>query len=201
MARRYADAMRRIHQTMFYIELDSRCVVSRSPLRFDFSYLTPLVQCFFDSGMQKMELGALLSRGFRPDGMPDMYTDSFKCAMAPELPIDSAEGYTFTVKFVQALTEWLTSYGWQDKVVFHVHDEPDIHCPDDKCLAARKRQYYLAACILRKYLPGVRIIEAVSSAEFRGGIDIWVPGTPGYCAKNAPPRIAAKFSFLVYFKI
>lgn len=185
MARRYADTMRRIHQTMFYIELDSRCVVSRAPLRFDFSYLTPLVQCFFDAGMQKMELGALLSRGFLPDGMPDMYTDSFKCAMAPELPIDSAEGYAFTVQFVKALAEWLTSYGWQDKVIFHVHDEPDIHCPDENCLAARKRQYYLAASILRKYLPGVRIIEAVSSAEFRGGIDIWVPGTPGYEAQKS----------------
>lgn len=185
MARRYADAMRRIHQTMFYIELDSRCVVSREPLQFDFSAFTPLAQCFFDAGMQKMELGALLSRGYLPNGKPDMYTDSFKCAMAPELPVDSPEGYAFTVQFVKALAAWLTANGWQDKVVFHVHDEPDIHCPDEACLAARKRQYYLAVSILRKYLPGVRVIEAVSSAAFRGGVDIWVPGTPGYEEQKA----------------
>ena len=59
--------------------------------------------------------------------MPDMYTDSFKCAMAPELPIDMPEGYAVTVCFVQALAEFLRKYGWQDKVVFHIHDEPDIH--------------------------------------------------------------------------
>lgn len=87
MVRRYARAMRRIHQTMFYIELDEACVASRAPYTFDFEYLRPLIRLFFDEGMQKMELGALLSRGFLPDGMPDMYTDSFKCAMAPERPL------------------------------------------------------------------------------------------------------------------
>ncbi|MFQ8833680.1 MAG: hypothetical protein ACLR7U_12975 [Ruthenibacterium lactatiformans] len=74
MVRRYARAMRRIHQTMFYIELDEACVASRAPYTFDFEYLRPLIRLFFDEGMQQMELGALLSRGFLPDGMPDMYT-------------------------------------------------------------------------------------------------------------------------------
>lgn len=80
-----------------------------------------------------------------------------------------------TVRFVQALAEFLRKYGWQDKVVFHIHDEPDIHFKNEASLLARKRQYYLAAGILRKYLPNVRVIEAVASPEFRGGVDIWVP--------------------------
>lgn len=180
MVRHYAQAMRRIHQTMFYIELDDTCVVSRSPYTFNFEYLRPLIQVFFDEGMQKMELGTLLSRGFLPDGMPDMFTDSFKCSMAPDLTIDSPEGYAVTVRFVQTLAAFLRKYGWQDKVVFHIHDEPDIHFNDEETILARKRQYYLAASILRKYIPNVRVIEAVSSPEFRGGVDIWVPGTPGY---------------------
>ena len=41
MVRRYARAMRRIHQTMFYIELDEACVASRAPYTFDFEYLRP----------------------------------------------------------------------------------------------------------------------------------------------------------------
>ncbi|WP_418972548.1 DUF4091 domain-containing protein [Allofournierella sp.] len=180
MVRQYARAMRRMHQTMFYIELDDACVAAREPYQFDFEYLCPMIESFFAEGMQRMELGTLLSRGFLPGGAPDMYTDSFKCAMAPELPIDSPEGYAVTVRFVQALAEFLTRHGWQDKVLFHIHDEPDIHFKDQHTLNARKRQYYLAAGILRKYLPGVRVIEAVGSAEFRGGVDIWVPGTPGY---------------------
>lgn len=180
MVRLYARAMRRIHQTIFYIELDDACVKERAPYSFDFEYLTPLIQVFFEEGMQYMELGALLSRGFLPEGEPDMYTDSFKCSMAPQIPIDTPEGYAVTVKFVQALAEFLQRNGWQDKVLFHIHDEPDIHFKEDAVLQARKRQYYLAASILRKYLPKVRIIEAVASPEFRGGVDIWVPGTPGF---------------------
>ena len=179
MVRKYARAMRRVHQTMFYFELDDRCVVSRDPYAFDFSYLEPLARCFFDEGFTTIEIGPLLSRGFLPDGMPNMYTDRFTCAMAPDKPIDTPEGYAITVRYVQALADFLKQHGWEKNVVFHIHDEPDIHCPDE-ALEPRKKQYYLAASILRKYLPGVKVIEAVSSAEFRGGVDIWVPGTPGY---------------------
>lgn len=192
MVRKYALSMRRLHQTMFYIELDDTCVVSREPYRFDFEYLRPLIQCFFDAGMQTLELGPLLSRGFLPDGMPDMYTARFKCAMAPDVPVDTPEGYAITVTFVQALAAFLKKYSWDKQVVFHIHDEPDIHVKTDEDLQKRKQQYFLAASILRKYLPGVRTIEAVSSAQFRGGVDIWVLGTPGYEANRQElDRLAA----------
>lgn len=185
MVGRYAREMRRMHQTMFYIQLDDACVAGREPYRFDFEYLAPLIQCFFDAGMKTLELGALLSRGFLPDGMPDMYTDRFKCAMAPGVPVDTAEGYAITVTFVRSLAAFLRRHGWQDSVVFHIHDEPDIHCKDAAAMERRVGQYCLAAGILRKYLPGVRIIEAVDSARFRGGVDIWVPGTAGYESHKA----------------
>ena len=89
MVRKYARAMKRAHQTMFYFELDDRCVVSRDPYVFDFSYLEPLARCFFEEGLTTIEIGPLLSRGFLPDGMPNMYTDRFTCAMAPDQPIDT----------------------------------------------------------------------------------------------------------------
>lgn len=180
MIKKYAQSMRRIHQNIFFMELDETCVVSRNPYTFDFEYLTPVISCFFESGMKKMELGTLLNRGFLPDGKPDMYTDKFTCAMAKNVLFDTLEGYTITVTYVKTLANYLKKHGWADKVLFHIHDEPDIHYKDQQTLDARKRQYYLAASILRKYLPGVQIIEAVDSAEFRGGIDIWVPGTAGY---------------------
>lgn len=180
MVREYARSMRRLHQNIFFMELDETCVVSRNPYTFDFEYLTPVISCFFESGMKEMELGTLLSRGFLPDGKPDMYTDKFTCAMAKDVPADTLKGYSITVTYVKSLAAYLQKHGWADKVLFHIHDEPDIHYKNQETLDARKRQYYLAAGILRKYLPGVKIIEAVDSAEFRGGIDIWVPGTAGY---------------------
>lgn len=180
MLKAYVRAMRRLHQNIFYIQLDEKCVKSREPLKFNFEYLTPVIQCFFEEGMEYMELGALLHRGFLPDGSPDMYTGDFVCMMDKSLKFDTLKGYAHTVLLVKELTSYLKKYGWDKKILFHIHDEPDIHVKDDYALEARRRQYYLAAGILRKYLPGVRIIEAVDTAGFYGGVDIWVPGTAGY---------------------
>lgn len=184
MLRAYIRAMRRLHQKIFYIQLDEQCVNIKEPIAFDFEYLTPVIQCFFEEGMEIMEIGALLHRGFLPDGSPDMYTDSFTCMMDKNLKFDTLEGYVHTVKLVQALASYLKKHGWEKKILFHIHDEPDIHVKDREALEARRRQYYLAAGILRKYLPGVQIIEAVDTAEFYGGVDIWVPGTAGYEKKK-----------------
>ena len=64
VVKQYAQSMRRIHQNIFFIELDETCVISRNPYAFDFEYLTPVISCFFEAVMKKMELGTLLSRGF-----------------------------------------------------------------------------------------------------------------------------------------
>lgn len=184
MVRKYAKAMRRMHQNTIFVQLDPRCVVSQEEQEFDFEYLTPLIECFFEEGMQELELGYLLHRGYRKDGTPDMYTASFRCAMHTELLFDTLEGYAYTVCLVKSLAAYLQKHGWEKRVIFHIHDEPDIHYKDEETLAARRRQYYLAASILRKYLPQVCIIEAVDSPAFFGGIDVWVPGTAGYEAKK-----------------
>ena len=176
--RRYARLMRRMHQTMFYLDLGHAGRACAAPE--DFDALRPVAQIFFEEGMRRMELGPLLSRGERPDGSPDMYTDSLKCACAPQLAIDSHEGYARMVSYIKALSAFLQKNGWADKAVFHVLDEPDIHVKDEAALLARRRQYYLAVSVLRKYIPGAKVIEAVDSAAFIGGVDIWVPGTAGY---------------------
>ena len=181
MVRRYARAMRRTHQTLFYLDFDGeKCVCSRQPLEFTFDYLKPLIECFLSEGMQTIELGPLLSRGSLPNGMPDMYTDTFKCIFAPELAVDCPEGYAQMSRFVAELAAFLRENGWEKRVVFHIHDEPDVHYRDARTLDERRRQYLLTANILRRHLPQVRVIEAVDSAAFRGGVDIWVPVTSAF---------------------
>lgn len=182
---RYADAMKRARQTCFYLGIDEGCIVSRDPMTFDFTYLKPLIEVFRAAGLSTLEIGPLLSRGFRPDGSPDMYTDTFRCACDPTIPFESLEGYALTSKLLQALTSFLHAIGLDQDVIFHIHDEPDIHVRDEACLASRRRQYYQAVCMLKKHLPQARVIEAVGSTSFLGGIDIWVPGTPAYEAKPA----------------
>lgn len=192
MIRKYVKLMRRMHQTIFFIELDPSYLVSRNPVRFDFERLRPIIEIFFEEGMDTLEIGPLLSRGFLPDGMPDMYTSRFRSAMAPDLDLESPEGYAMTLEYLKALSAFLRKYGWDKKVLFHIHDEPDIHYRTEADLEARRRQYYLAASLVRRYLPNARIIEAVDSDRFYGAIDVWVPCTVGYEAhKEAFDRFTA----------
>ncbi len=180
MIHQYAKLMRRIHQKIFYIELNPSVLISRDPVKFDFEPLRPVIQCFFDEGLDTLEIGPLLSRGFLPDGMPDMYTAQFRCAVAPDLPLESPEGYALTVQYMKELSAFLKENGWDKHILFHIHDEPDIHYRTEEDLDARRRQYYLAASLVRRYFPGARTIEAVDSPKFYGGVDIWTPSTVGY---------------------
>lgn len=185
MVHKYARLLRRMHQKIFFVELDPSLLVSRNPVKFDFERLRPMIQCFFDEGLDTLEIGPVLSRGFLPDGMPDMYTAQFRCALAPDLPLESPDGYALTLKYLKALSAFLKQNGWDKKVLFHIHDEPDIHYRTEEDLDARRRQYYLAASLVRRYFPGVRIIEAVDSPKFYGGVDVWTPSTVGYEAHKA----------------
>lgn len=180
MLDRYIEVMRGVRQNVFFMLLDDRCVVSRLPYAFDFEYLTPTIEAFFRAGMKRMEIGHLLSRGRRPDGSKDMYTGVFKCAMAENVPVNSMEGYAITVAYVKALGDYLKRHGWLEKTLFHIHDEPDIHVENDAAVESRKRDYQLAGNILRRIIPGARVIEATKSPTFRGSIDVLVPDTAGY---------------------
>lgn len=182
---KYAEAMARLHQNTIYVQFDERCVQDKKSMIFSFEHLTPVIETFFKRGLKYLELGVLLDRGFLESGMPDMYTANFKCALAKDMDFDSLAGYKFTVRFVQSLAKYLQKHAWTNNIFFHVHDEPDIHYKDDATLESRRRQYYQAVAILRKYLPNVKIIEAVDSPKFRGGIDVWVPGTAGYEKQKA----------------
>ncbi len=183
MRYQYALAMRRARQTHVLVGFTPECVTGSDPWTFDFSRQREQIATFKRAGINGLTLGSLLSRGYLPDGAPDMYTDTFRCALRPDIDFESEAGYALTVSFCRAVAEFLRENGWLDDVSFQIHDEPDVHYRGS--LDARRRQYYLAASLLRRYIPGVRICEAVSGTAFAGGIDIWVPITTGYERQRA----------------
>lgn len=183
MRYKYAQAMRRARQTHVLITFTPDCVTGSGPWTFDFSRQREQIATFKRAGIKGLTLGCLLSRGNLPDGTPDMYTDVFRCALRPDIDFETETGYALTVSFCQAVAAFLRENGWENDVSFQIHDEPDVHFRGS--LDARRRQYYLAASLLRRYIPGVRICEAVSGTAFAGGIDIWVPITTGYEKQRA----------------
>lgn len=174
----YALAMRRARQTHVLVSFTPDCVTGSDPWTFDFSRQREQIATFKRAGINGLMLGCLLSRGSLPDGTPDSYTDVFRCALRPDIDFETSEGYALTVSFLKAVAAFLRENGWEDGIAFQIHDEPDVHHTGS--LDARRRQYYLAASLLRRYIPSARVCEAVSGTAFKGGIDIWVPITNGY---------------------
>ena len=182
VVRAYARSMRSVHQKVFLLwlheDLSDRRV--QKPYHFDFEDMAPIIRIFFEEGFDTFETGGIICRGYREDGSQDMYTADFKCSADPTVSVDSDEGYALLCSEMQAFAAFLKKYGWEDRVLFHVMDEPDVHYKTEADLTARRVQLLTAANIVRRYLPGVRIIEAVKTLTMRGGVDIMVPITDSY---------------------
>ena len=175
VVRQYARAMRRVRQTHFFITFDwDKCIIDKDKYIFDFSYLKPIIEIFFQEGLTTMEMGNFAVKH------DTLFTDELKCSLNKDLTISSDEGYYFTAKLIQELAAFLKTNNWLDKVIFHICDEPDVHIKSVEALEKRKQQYFKIANLLRKYIPGCKVIEAVKSSEFKSGIDIWVPLTTNY---------------------
>ena len=65
--------------------------------------------------------------------------------------------------------------GWYDRVTQHVVDEPPPQEFDN---------YRIMAGTVRKFLPGVPLIEALGDPALDGAIDIWVPVSKSYEEKR-----------------
>jgi len=182
VVRAYARSMRRVHQKIFLLWMHEDLSERRTqkPYHFDFEDMKPIIEIFFEEGFDTFETGGIICRGYRPDGSQDMYTADFKCSANPSVSVDSAEGYELLCCEMKAFADFLRRNNWQDRVLFHVMDEPDVHYKSDADLMARRVQFFMAANIVRRYLPGVRIIEAVKTTLMRGGVDIMVPITDSY---------------------
>ena len=182
VVRAYARSMRSVHQKVFLLWLheDLSDRRTKKPYHFDFEDMAPIIRIFFEEGFDTFETGGIICRGYRPDGTQDMYTADFKCSADPTVSVDSDEGYALLCSEMQAFAAFLKKYGWEDRVLFHVMDEPDVHYKTEADLTARRVQFLTAANIVRRYLPGVRIMEAVKTLTMRGGVDIMVPITDSY---------------------
>ena len=178
--RKYVRAMKRTHQTTFFLELDQKCVKDFEKKEFDFEYLTPMIQIFKEEQISTLEIGPILSRGYKKDGRPDMYTAEFRCGMFPEILFSSKEGAEITEKYIHSLAVYLEKYGWNEEVLIHIHDEPDVHYENETALEKRRQQYHLVREMIKQYMPKARIIEAVGTAKFKDEIDVLVPVTSCY---------------------
>lgn len=83
------------------------------------------------------------------------------------LPLSDSRAKNFLSQFLPAFKKHLEEKGWLNKYMQHIGDEP---------LPSNAASYLEISDYVRKYMPGVKILDAVlTSKELNDGIDTWIP--------------------------
>ena len=136
----------------------------RRLLSFDFSRVERLIRMYLGLGFTHIDGGHLITR-------TSFNAPFFVLTTDREIRATSVEAYDFYAQYLPAWRDFLNENGWLGKLVQHIGDEPlEQSAPD----------YRIVAGIVRKYLPEVKIIDAVEIAELGGAVDIWVPKNSYY---------------------
>lgn len=164
--REYARIMAQMRQTHFMLTPDIALVDGK----LDLTRLERVVDIFFEAGLQTLKLGPIGQR-------KRVYHENL-LALAKDGPrVDSKEGQEMLCGFFSGVAALAERKGWQDKIVFHLADEPD---EPEEAIPVRMKQYAYLRELVHRYIPDGRVCEAVKTAKFQEYIDILVPLTKTY---------------------
>ncbi|OME85251.1 hypothetical protein BK120_12100 [Paenibacillus sp. FSL A5-0031] len=178
MVYQYGEAMRRTRQTHFLVgmELVDIKETGKGSYEFDFSRVETLIKMFLGLGFTRIEGGHIAGRR----GWDDSF---FVLNYDTNIKATSPEGYTFISQYLSSWNKFLATNGWMSLTVQHIADEP---------LEESAQDYRVLAGIVRKFMPGVPLIDAIIHTELEGALDIWVPTNRDYDRnKSAYERIQA----------
>ena len=155
--------MRRTRQTHLLIPLLAIDVKEHQPghYRFDFTNMEKIIRLALKMGFTTLELGHLCNRNYAAD-------EPYWLFYSPEgkkIYANTQEGYTFLAQFLPAWVSFLKKNGWYDCSVQHVGDEPG---------PSKMNEYRILCGIVRKFMPGVKLFDAVMHTELEGSVDYWV---------------------------
>ena len=155
---------------------DGLCKFERTGLQysFDFTNFDKTVEVFIREGGLKRIEGNHLSWRMRDwngefgISMPDdrIQTELITVPNVPTKPFENDTARVFLSQFLTALYSHLEDKGWKDMYIQHVADEP---------VEQNAESYARIAEYVKKYMPGIPIIDAVETSKLANTVDIWVP--------------------------
>jgi len=137
---------------------DGHPVLNRERLR-------RLVQVFTDAGMHYIEGGHFGGRT-----TDDWHSPTFSIALTRSLAT-SAEGNADLAGIAQQLMEEIEGNGWGGRWLQHVADEP---------IDSNAADYRIFTGMVRKYMPGLPIVDATMYEGLVGSVNIWCPQAQEY---------------------
>jgi hypothetical protein len=126
-----------------------------------------MIRMFLDAGFTHIELPHIASHDRRKERVAPFVVNIDGVLTSGT----SHEAYVFLSQYLPAWREMLRRNGWYDLAIQHVVDEPNPEDFDD---------YRIMAGTVRKFLPGVPLIDALGDPELDGAVDIWVPVSKSY---------------------
>ena len=160
----YLNMLRKMRQNVLWIPETDRFPVTRklgsNKYEFDFSEMEAFISKAMSLGFKKV---------YRRLG----YRESWEKAtiLVGDLPSTSFEGYCYLAQYLTALSHFLKEHGWSDKFMLSVLDEA----------RENNAMEYRALCnLVRKFAPGIKLIDAISFGHVDGAIDIGVPLSEEY---------------------
>jgi len=167
MLRRYARMMRRGRQTDF---IPVRPIVKKlgeGSWEFDFSRPERMIRMFLDEGFTHIEMPHIAGHDRRKEAVARFVVN----VDGSPHPGTSHEAYVYLSQYLTAWGSMLRRNGWYDRATQHIVDEPP---------PAHFGEYRIMAGTVRKFLPGVPLIDALGEPELDGADDIWVPLSESY---------------------
>ncbi|MBQ7836623.1 MAG: DUF4091 domain-containing protein [Clostridia bacterium] len=164
---KYLHLLRHQHQNGYFLEHPRVHKDKNGKWNFNFDFMNHRIRTLLNLGFTHFHLHGI---GFR------------RAWDAPDIIICGMDGLSYDAfmylsSYLPALRENLRENGWLDSGMFTIGiaDEPNQF---------DGVTYRAIAATVRKYLPEVRIYEAVSYVHMYGAIDVWAPRADEY-AKNS----------------
>lgn len=118
------------------------------------------INLFLDEGMYYIEGGQVARRHKGEWG-----ARTFELILTGT-PATSPEGNAALADMAGQIMEEIRANGWEDRWLQHVADEPtDSNAAD----------YRILSGMVRKYMPGMPIVEATMNMRVAGAVDVWCP--------------------------
>jgi len=167
MLRSYAKMMRHGRQTDFIPVGPEVTKLGEGNWKFDFTRSERMIRMFLEEGFTHIELPHIASHDRRKEAVAPFVVNVDGTPTAGT----SHEAYVYLAQSLTGWAQMLKKNGWYGMATQHVVDEPSPKDFD---------AYRIMAGTVRKFLPGIPLIDALGEPELDGAVDIWVPLSKSY---------------------
>ena len=163
MVKKYFALLIECHNNVFRTTFDKVGVTyENGKYTFDFSWVKKWAQLALECGAKTLAWSHIVTRPNWED--PPFLVRDF--SNNNRINVLSTRGRKYFTAFLTQFNDFLTENGWRDISIVHISDEPKEICASD---------FRIICGIVRKYLPGIKLIDAIEIFFIQDALDIYVP--------------------------